>query len=256
MDLTANADTASITGGVTRRRFLQSMAATTAGAAAFTGCRPPQERLMIESRVTLAEDITTGYENWYATTCQQCGAGCGTIVRSVEGRAKKVEGNPDHPLNQGKLCARGQATVQAQYHPDRIQGPLKRSGDRGSGKFENITWDEALNQLVGQLRSVRQRGRASDVAFITGPLRAHRAMLVDQFTKSYGAQWLTWNTFGDAPLREATRRVFGQAALPYFDIRNARYVLSFGADFLGPWISQVRHNLDYGVFRQGDYRPG
>lgn len=242
--------------GLTRRQFLQSVAASTAGAVVFTGCRPDEHEFLMESRVSLAEDILSGYENWYATTCRQCGAGCGTIVRSIEGRVKKVEGNPDHPLNLGKLCARGQATVQEQYHPDRIQGPLKRSGNRGSGKFTAITWDEALDQLVGQLRRIQQQGRAGDVALLTGALRGHRASLVDQFAQAYGAQRFTWSEFPDAPLREAARRLFNQDALPNFDIRNARYVLSFGADFLGPWVSQVRHNLDYGMFRQGDYRPG
>jgi anaerobic selenocysteine-containing dehydrogenase len=60
-----------------------------------------------ESRVLLAEDLLSAYDNWYTTTCRGCGAGCGAVVRVVDGRARKVEGNPDHPLNAGKLCARG-----------------------------------------------------------------------------------------------------------------------------------------------------
>src|SRR5262245_21791480 len=99
--------------GLTRRQFLQPMAATSAaGAVVFTGCQPlhpiPDKEFRQESRVRLAEDVASAYENWYATGCTGCGAGCGLIVRIIEGRAKKIEGNPDHPLNRGKTCARAQ----------------------------------------------------------------------------------------------------------------------------------------------------
>src|SRR5207302_3993863 len=116
-----------VDGGLTRRQFLQTVALTSAGAVAFTGCTQflPHE-FEAESRLRVAEDVLTGYDNWYGTTCTQCGAGCGLIVRILDGRAKKVEGNPDHPLNLGKSCARGQAAVQGTYHPDRIQGLMRR----------------------------------------------------------------------------------------------------------------------------------
>ncbi|MBI4213868.1 MAG: molybdopterin-dependent oxidoreductase [Chloroflexi bacterium] len=243
-------------GGVTRRQFLQAAATTSAGAVVFTGCQIPAREFMIQSRPQMAEDILTGYENYYATVCRACPAGCGTIIRVIDGQAKKVEGNPDHPLNLGKLCARGQATVQEQYHPDRLQGPMKRTGDRGSGSFLDISWDEALDTLRGRLEQIRRQGRQSEVALITNPLRAHRHFLVERFAAAYGLQWHALDLTGEAPLREAARRAFGSEILPEFDFQNARYVLSFGADFLGPWLSQVHHSVEYGRFRQGDYRAG
>jgi anaerobic selenocysteine-containing dehydrogenase len=72
--------------------------------------------------------------------------------------AKKLEGNAVHPVNQGKLCARGQAAIQVTYHPDRIKAPMKRSGERGSGAFQEITWDEALTELVGKLDELAAAG--------------------------------------------------------------------------------------------------
>jgi anaerobic selenocysteine-containing dehydrogenase len=246
------------TGGLSRRQFLQVLAASGAGAVVFTGCQPPPalREFQAQSRVRLAEDILSAYENWYATACRQCGAGCGVIVRVIEGRAKKVEGNPDHPLNRGKLCARGQALVQEQYHPDRLRSPLRRSGERGTGAFTPVSWDEALNELVGRLRDLQQQGRGSSVVLLTEPLRAHQALLVERFARAYGAQWLVLEPVGEAPLREAVRRVFGQTLLPEFDIQNAQYVLSFGADFLGSWLSPVHYGVAYGIFRQGNYRAG
>src|SRR5207245_4536703 len=134
---------------------------TAAGAVVFTGCQPPPHELMSQSRVRLAEDILTSLQSYYATTCRQCAAGCGVIVRVIEGRSKKVEGNPDHPLNLGKVCARGQAAVQEQYHPDRIRTPLVRSGARFTGDLTPISWDEALDRLLSRMRDLRQTGRAS-----------------------------------------------------------------------------------------------
>lgn len=241
--------------GLTRRQFLQAAAASTAGAVVFTGC-VPQRELLAQSRVRLAEDTLTGFENFYATTCRECGAGCGAIVRVIEGRAKKVEGNPDHPLNLGKLCVRGQAAVQEQYHPDRVQGPLRRTGPRGSGTFIGISWDDALNEVRDRLQQLSQQGRAREVVMVTAPLRGHQALLVDRFTRAYGAEWRIFDLATEAPLREAASRVFGADSLPEFDVQGARFILSFGADFLGPWLSQVHHSIEYGVFRQGDYRAG
>src|SRR5258708_13050259 len=99
----------------TRRQFLATTAATALGAVAFTGCVPPAHELQAQSRVRLAEDMLTAYENFYATTCRQCAAGCGMLVRIVEGRAKKAEGNPAHPVNPGKLSPRAQPPFQDQY---------------------------------------------------------------------------------------------------------------------------------------------
>lgn len=244
-------------GLLTRRQFLVTASASAAGAVVFTGCQTvPDHEFAAQSRVRIAEDTLSAYENWYATTCRQCGAGCGVLVRVIEGRAKKIEGNPDHPVNRGKLCARGQAAVQEQYHPDRIQGPLHGSGERGSGVYTAIGWNEALNDLMGRLRPIQQQGRGSQVVVLTEPLRGHRALVVQQFTRALGALWLTFDATGEAPLREATSRMFGQDLLPEFDIQNARYVLSFGADFLSTWLSPVHYGVAYGVFRQGNYRPG
>jgi anaerobic selenocysteine-containing dehydrogenase len=237
----------------TRRQFLAATAATALGAVAFTGCAPPAHELQAQSRVRLAEDILTAYENFYATTCRQCAAGCGMLVRVVEGRAKKAEGNPAHPVNRGKLCARGQASVQEQYHPDRLQSPMQRSAERGLGAFSPISWDAALDRVSGRLHDLQQAGLSNQVALLTGPLRGHQALLVERFAQTYGAEWHQLAPLSEAPLREAVRRVFGQDSLPEFDIEHTQYVLSFGADFLSTWLSPVHYGVEYGIFRQGNY---
>jgi anaerobic selenocysteine-containing dehydrogenase len=168
--------------------------------------------------------------------------------------AKKLEGNPDHPISQGKVCARGQAAIQVTYHPDRIRQPLRRTGARGSGEFQKISWEEALSEAISRLNGMSAADRKT-LAFLTRPLQGQRKVLVSQFLEHFGAPPATvFEVFGDEVLREANRRSFGYAQLPTFDLAESRYVLSLGTDFLGTWNSPVAHSVAYGEMRQG--RPG
>ena len=148
-----------------RRDFLRLVGGSTAGAAIIAACRPAVREFIEQSPVRIPEDLVSGIDNWYATVCRQCGSGCGTVVRVMEGRVKKIEGNPSHPLNEGKLCVRGHASLQAIYNPDRIRRPMRAVG-RGSGQFQEISWDEALNELRDKLGKTD----GSRVALVTDPL--------------------------------------------------------------------------------------
>jgi anaerobic selenocysteine-containing dehydrogenase len=171
------------------------------------------------------------------------------------GLARKLEGNPAHPISQGRLCARGQAAIQVTYHPDRITHPLKRNGGRGSGPFQEISWDEAMSLLVSQLDGLAATGNPKALAFLTKPMRGQRQTLISRFMQSYGAgQPTSFDPFDDVILRHANARSFGVEQLPTFDIANSRYVISFGADFLGTWNATVPQNAGYGEMRQG--KPG
>ncbi|GBD11273.1 Menaquinone reductase, molybdopterin-binding-like subunit [bacterium HR23] len=224
--------------GITRRDLLKLAGAGALGAIAFNGCRIPDKELRVESPVALPEDTVTGRENWYATLCQQCGAGCGIVVRVIEGRAKKIEGNPDHPLNAGKTCARGQAGVQALYHPDRLHTPLLYG--------QPVDWETAMGQLVSQIQ--QNRGR---IFLATNPLRGHIAAVAQAFIQAAGGTLMAYEPLEDTVLRTAVKRLFGQDTLPDYDIAHARTVLSFGAGWLETWGSPVRWGKAYGAFRQG-----
>jgi menaquinone reductase, molybdopterin-binding-like subunit len=197
------------TGQITRRTFLRVVSATTVGAVAFTGCKPVEHEMVAQSRALLAEEILSAYDDWYATACTGCTAGCGVIVRVVEGRAKKAEGTPGHPVNQGKLCARGQALVQEQYHPDRVQGPLLRSGPRGGGSFLPISWRDALDRLAAGLG---ERAGAGEIVVVTPPHAGLRGLLAQRLAAGLGARVLTLEPISTAPLRTAVGRVFGTPA--------------------------------------------
>ena len=110
---------------------------------------------------------TTVSDEIRKTTCYMCACRCGIDVHIRDNKIRYIEGNRDHPVNQGVLCAKGSAGIMQHYSPARLKKPLKRTGDRGEGKFEEIEWEEALDTAVSWLSSVRQTDPRK-LAFFTG----------------------------------------------------------------------------------------
>ena len=220
-----------------RRDFLKLVGIGAAGAVA--GCaKPPADRLI--PYLVPPEDILPGVPYWYASTCRECPAGCGTLVKAREGRAIKIEGNPDHPLSRGGLCARGQAALQGLYDPDRVRGPMVKQG----GAWKKLGWDEALKLAGDKLAAA-----AGAVAIVTGHETGALGALAKSVASAAGGTHLAWEPFGFESLREANRRTFGQAQVPFYDFVRANVVISFGADFLETWLSPVRQARDFAALR-------
>ena len=232
---------------VSRRNFLKLTSLSVLGAVACNFF--PEREFISQSPVHLPEDLVTGTDNWYATLCKQCAEAEGIVVRVMEGRAKKVQGNPLYPTNLGAHSVRCEAGLQALYHPERIAGPLVK--DPVLGTLQPIGWDAALDLLRGKLQELSDR-RA--MLMVTGPLRGNLALLVDRFSKVYGGRHLAFEAMEEAAFHKVTREMLGQQVLPTFDIRNSQYLLSFGADFLSTWTSPVQFARNYGEFRQGEGR--
>jgi molybdopterin-containing oxidoreductase family iron-sulfur binding subunit len=229
-------------GGLSRRTFLKLVGVGSAGALA--GCAaPPAERLL--PYVVPPDDQVLGIATWYATTCLECPAGCGLHVRTREGRALKIEGNPDHPVNRGTVCARGQAAVQGLYNPDRIPRPRAKDG----GRWVDITWEEAEKRLADKLRAAA--GRPGAVQFWTEGATGSWNALLGEWCAAVGAERVAYEAFDYAPVREAARRVFGTGTVPLFDLSRARFVLSLGADFLDTWGSPLAQSRGYDAVHSG-----
>jgi len=236
---------------INRRQFLTLMGGSAAGAVLFQACGVPEDELIVQSPIEMPEDMVTGLDNWYATLCRMCQTSEGIVVRVMEGRAKKIEGNVDYPLNQGKHSVRCEAGLQALYHPDRLSAPLLRVGDRGAGQWEETSWTIAIATLAEQLQKANH---SSGVVLATNPVGAQLGTVVEKFISTYGGRHIPFEPLERTVLRSAMKNVFQQDVMPDFDIENANYVLSFGADFLNTWVSPVRYARGYGRFRQGD-RP-
>jgi anaerobic selenocysteine-containing dehydrogenase len=101
------------------------------------------------------------------TTCYMCACRCGINVHLRDGKIRYIEGNRDHPVNRGVLCAKGSAGILQHYSPARLQSPMKRVGPRGSGQFEAISWDEAMDIATGWLAPIRNSD-PKKLAFFTG----------------------------------------------------------------------------------------
>src|ERR1700723_2768984 len=250
-----------------RRDFIK-ISALSSVMATLEGCRSAENQLI---RFVPEEELIPGIATWKPSVCTLCSSGCGLLVRVMQGEAevvrhgqqglikmglaKKLEGNPQHPINRGKLRARGQAGLQVLFHPDRITHPIKRTGARGSGEFQEITWDDALKELGGHLTALQTSNSTKSLAFLARPQSGQRHELIERFLKAYGAPPAVWyQPFDEAVLRQANLLSFGHAALPTFDLGRADYVISFGADFLGTWNSPVAQSIGYGHMRKG--RPG
>ena len=141
-----------------RRQFLKALGLV--GTASLSGCSDTVRHLI--PYVIPPEDIVPGEATWYASTCRECPAGCGILVKNRDGHVIKVEGNPLHPVNKGRLCARGQASVQGLYSPDRYKGPAMRGP---AGTLQSVTWETAEKKLMVLLSQVKGKGR---ILFLTG----------------------------------------------------------------------------------------
>jgi molybdopterin-containing oxidoreductase family iron-sulfur binding subunit len=164
--------------------------------------------------------------------------------RLREGRVLKAEGNPNSPINHGKMCGLGQSGVQAHYNPDRVRQPLL--------KGQPITWDQALKLIGDKLAGVK----GEEVAFVTGGLSGHVGALLGNYMEALDSKnHFIYEAVSPAVLRSANKKAYGMP-MPRFRIDKAKVVVSFGADFLGAWVSPVHFTQQYAKFRKGTRPEG
>ena len=114
------------------------------------------------------------------STCNICHRGCGVRIQMEGGKPVGIKGDPQSPVNEGKLCIKGQTALELLHHPDRLKYPLKRVGPKGSYDFERISWDEAYRVIVGNLNRIKKESGAEAVAIYTGR-GAQELSLCDMF---------------------------------------------------------------------------
>lgn len=229
---------------LTRREFLKigCMAAATL---ALGGCGLPVHQALV-SQLDMPEYRLPGDSRWFATSCGECGDGCGVSVRVADGRAKKIEGIATHPINHGKVCAKGQSALQALYNPDRLTEPLKKNGEQFV-PAGNI--DDLVKEVAGQLNAMQ-----GSSLWITNSLRGTTGALIASLSEAVGAKLWVLDYPGTYMERAVMKTVSGHSGLHYLNLKDADYVVNFGSDFLGTGNSTVNNNWGYGEFRQGSGR--
>ncbi len=162
------------------------------------------------------------------TTCYMCACRCGIRVHLKDGKVRYIDGNRDHPVNKGVICAKGASGIMTHTSPSRLRAPLKRVGPRGSGEFEEISWDEALATATGWLGDVRARD-PSRLAFFTG--RDQSQALTGWFAQQYGTQnFAAHGGFCSVNMAAAGLYTFGGSFWEFGepDWEHTRYFLLFG----------------------------
>jgi anaerobic selenocysteine-containing dehydrogenase len=238
---------------ISRRDFLKVAGVGAVTSAVLTGCGPASRYVTREPYTNMPEYTYNGKSTFYATTCRECAAACGLVVRTVQGRAIKVEGNANHPVNLGKTCARGQATLQGLYNPDRVQFPVRQTRGEGLSE-EQLSWEGAIGVVGDALKD----HSPDEIAFLMGETPDHLFDLVSELTSALGApepvRFGALSLFESREtLRKATEGVFGRAEIPYFDLGGADVIFSFGANFLETWFSPVANTRGYSQMRQGAF---
>ena len=221
--------------GISRRRFLSVVGVTSAGAAALSGCSTDKVEKLIPYLVQ-SEDQVPGIPTIYASTCTECSAGCGVHVITREGRAVKLEGNPEHPVNRGKLCARGQAALQGLYNPGRTRTARAKQG----GAFADVAWDAAITQLADKIKAA-----GPQVAVLSGAGDGTFSALLQSWTEALGGKVARWQPLEHDAMRLANQRVFGLDELPAHDFARAKHIVSFGADFLETWLAPIQNQAGF-----------
>ncbi len=233
-----------------RRRFIGFTAGAAAGAVAGgIGGRSLRE-LLASAESPLAPP--GGPETSVLSVCDMCPGGCGVRARRIGDRVVKLAGNPLHPVNGGRLCPRGQAALQVLYHPDRLSGPLRRVGPRGSIRsFERVSWDLALGEIAARLRALREGERADSVVLVRDGDAGLGPRLARRLLQAFGSPHDLVLHRGDEAAARALMLTQGVSSAPAPDLQSADYVLSLGSALLECFSSPVHAMRAYGEFRQG-----
>jgi menaquinone reductase, molybdopterin-binding-like subunit len=226
------------------RRDLFKASGAALGVALLEGCAR-REPVYIEQPLERST-VPPGASLWRTGVCGQCEAGCGITVRTVDGNAKKIEGNREHPTSRGGVCALGHSALQALYDPDRVTMPLRRTSPRsagaatGAGAFAPAGWEEAL-RAVGEAIAAARGASPARIAVVSGDDGVAGAIW-SRLLLALGAPPLVLDEpFDRLVERSAAHRVFGAAVAPSYDLERADMVLGLGAAFLDRWRSPVAY---------------
>ncbi len=228
--------------GVGRREFLQ-LAGFALGAAALTGCSRGLEHRAIPYLVR-PEEITPGRSYWYASVCGACPAACGILTKNRDGRPIKLEGNPQHPVSRGGLCAVGQASVLALYDSQRLRHPLVDGRDSA--------WQEVDRQVMQRLESIRAGGGRVRVLTDSTAGPAEREQIASFLSGFRDGRHVTYDPLSMSAIADAHLQTHGARTQPRYGFEDAQVIAAFGADFLGTWISPVEYTAGYHAGRRLD----
>lgn len=241
---------------VSRRDFLKAVggiAGVTGGLA--VGSKLLQSMLMEAAGPAYVRDSVE--EKIVPTVCLLCPSGCGMLGRVADGNLVKLEGNPMHPMNLGVLCPKGQAAPELLYNPDRVTGPMRQTGERGSGQWEPITWYEAEQIVAANLSQLRNAGHPERATILYGETRGQMRQFLERFMAAVGSpNVISHDSLNIEAAKLGTLFTQGIYDLPVYDLENSSYVISFGASLLEAGRSPQRTVFGHSYMRRGRAERG
>ena len=121
------------------------------------------------------------------SACRICYNNCGVLIHLKDGKAVKISGDPQNPMSRGRLCPKGLASLEYLNHPDRLKHPLRRTGARGAGKWQRVSWDEALGLVADGLTKVKEAYGVLSVAFMRGASKGLADDYLSRFANIFGS---------------------------------------------------------------------
>ena len=214
--------------GLSRRNLFKYMGAGGAATVAAACDQKPEKLIpMLVPPTNFEYTPHTAYQ--YMSTCTECEAGCGMMVTVRENRAQKAEGNPLHPINQGALCARGQASMQTLYNPNRTSKPSLRG--------KTISWEEGQKLFNEKLQDA-----SGKVVYLGKPLSgSDKAFFEEWFKAIGGGKRVAFQLLDQQSQRNANSMCFGQDDVAELAFEKAKVIYNFGADFLETWGNPVEN---------------
>lgn len=177
----------------------------------------------------------TGNKRVVRTICQGCHCDCGVLAHVENERVVKIEGDPNHPMNQGSLCPKGLSAAQFLYHPDRILYPIKQEGKRGEGNWRRVSWDEALDYTASRFNEIREKYGPPAIGWSWGDA-AHQscAWSKQAWLQGMGSptHWHSDAHYCYHPLLIANRVTFGNYSTSEegLDYRNSKGIFLWGGN--------------------------
>lgn len=236
-----------------RRTFLQLMggAMALAGAATIPGCRRPDHKIMTYSR-NVPADIVPGRPLYYATSMPIPGGGAeGLLVKSNEGRPTFVEGNPLHPVSQGKSSSWSNAALLSIYDPERLKYPVYREGQGDTGRTAVATWDDFRAWSADHFTEFDSTSGNGLVFIVDKKTSPTRDALRDRIRARWPlAQWVAYDATGADNKIAGLRMAFGQPRRELLSLENADVIFGFASDDLDRGAGMLRNARGFGAARR------
>lgn len=225
---------------INRRNFFKLGAATAAGASLLVNREAGAQTQELQKGGKDYSYLSGAERDSVPTACSLCASHCAALAYLDGGYVVKVEGQPESLRTLGKVCAKGQAGHMQVYDPDRLLHPMKRTGKRGEGKWEKISWDAALNELTERLQKLRDEGHPEKFMFHHGWISDSADRLINKvFLPSYGTATVADNScLGQSARRMAHELTWGGSE-DSWDFDNTRYVLNFGSNVMEAHTNHV-----------------